>query len=329
VRSLLFSGLITILLVLPACGQAESVTVAEGPEPDDPVVARINDFELRQSQLDQELAFERATYLLTTGRELTRPDPEEKLERLVTSVLIDQQALEAGISSSDEEITAALEAFVQERNSSVEALEAALVRQRSTLADFRENIARTVRVEKYLSEVVLAGAETADQQQEQLAAWLGNIQDSAEVELLYEPPAAAPVIDAAAPDFTLTNLDGEEVSLSDFRGRPVIVNFWATWCVPCRREMPAFQRAFEAYQADDLVILALDVEENAAQVEPFVEELGLTFEVLYDSQGEVNDTYQVTGLPRTVFIDRQGVIRHIQVGEVQEVLLKGFLDRIL
>jgi peroxiredoxin len=180
-----------------------------------------------------------------------------------------------------------------------------------------------------LSEVVLAEADTAAQQQEQLAAWLGNIQDSAEVEILYEPPSAAPVIGAIAPDFTLTNLVGEEVSLSDFRGRPVVVNFWATWCVPCRREMPAFQRAFEAYQADDLVILALDLEETAAQVEPFVEELGLTFEVLYDSQGEVNDTYQVTGLPRTVFIDRQGVIRHIQVGEVQEVLLEGFLDRIL
>ena len=266
---------------------------------------------------------------MTTGRELTRQDPEEKLERLTTSLFIDQEALNAGIKASEEEVMTALTTFVEERSGTVEQLEGALRSQGLTLADFTETVvARTVRTEKYLAEVVLAGAETPAEQQEKLKTWLAEVEQNASIEILYEPPAEAPVLGAIAPDFTLTNLDGESVTLSQFRGQPVVVNFWATWCVPCRREMPAFQKAFDAGQEDELVILALNLEEDASLVEPFVEEFGLTFEILYDSDGAVNKLYRVTGLPRTIFVDRQGVIQNIQVGEVQETLLQGYLDTI-
>lgn len=93
--------------------------------------------------------------------------------------------------------------------------------------------------------------------------------------------------------------------------------------------MPAFQRAFEQHQAEGLVILAINLEENDDLVEPFVNKFGLSFEILYDRDGAINKRYLVSGLPRTVFIDSQGVIQHIQVGEVQEVLLQEFLKRIL
>ena len=328
-------GLIVILVMLAACAGPDTTLTSATPslvdqsETGDPVVARIDDLEISQSQLDRELAFDRAVHYLTTGRELTTQNALEKLERLTTTWLIDEQAKKAGIVVTEEEITAALETFAQERNSSIAALETALLRQGYTLEDFKASIARTIRTEKYLSQVVLAGAETPAQQKEHLVAWVTNLKDKASIEILYEPPKEAPLVGAVAPDFTLLNLNGEAVTLSQFRGQPVVVNFWATWCVPCRREMPAFQEAFEAHQDEGLVILALDLEEDAALVEPFVEEFGLTFEILYDSQGAVNKTYQVTGLPRTVFIDRQGVIQHIQVGEVQEVLLQGFLGRIL
>ncbi len=330
-QKLYLTGLAVLLIILSACaGQNNVSETASQTEPIDPVVARINDLEFTQTQLDRELAFDRAVYLLTTGRELTQQDPQEKLDRLTTSLLIDQQAQEAGITVSEAEITTALTAFVEERNSSVEGLEAALRGQGQTLDDFRENVvARTVRAEKYLMTAVLAGAETQAEQQEKLAAWLTDIQNNAKVEILYKPPAEAPTVGAIAPDFSLTNLEGETVTLSQFRGRPVVINFWATWCIPCRREMPAFQEALEAHRDQDLVILAINLEEEASRVEPFVEELGLSFEILYDSDGAINKSYQVTGLPRTVFVDRQGVIKYIQVGEVQEVYLQGFLGRIL
>ena len=330
-----YSSRVCLLLIVYFFLVACSSTTAPPPEAeatlleDDPIVLRIGDLSYPESQLSRELAFDRAIALITTGRELTRQDPAEKLERLATTLLIDQQAIAANISVSEQEITQALEAFIEERNSSREAFEAALRGQGYTLADFRENVARTVRIERYLAEIVLAEAETPTQQQEQLVAWLREIQSSVNIEVLYEPPEAAPSVGFVAPDFTLTNLAGEKVTLSQFRGRPVVVNFWATWCVPCRQEMPAFQRAFSTYQDEGLVILALNLEETAPLVEPFVEEFGLTFEILYDNDGAINKTYQVTGLPRTVFIDRQGVIKHIQVGEVQEVVLQGLLDRIL
>ncbi|MEM7343840.1 MAG: redoxin domain-containing protein [Chloroflexota bacterium] len=319
------------MAILSACASQNSgVAPVEQTHPVDPVVIRINAFEFTQSQLDQELAFDRAVHLLTTGQELTQQDPQQKLERLSTGLLIDQQAREAGILADDEIVADALEAFVAERGGTVETLDAALQSQGVTLVNFSEMVvARTVRAEKYLVEVVLADAETPNQQQEKLAAWLAGIEETAEIEILYEPPAEAPRVGAVAPDFTLTNLNGEQVSLSQFRGQPVVVNFWATWCVPCRKEMPTFQQAFEKHQGEGLVILAIDLAEDTSQVEPFVEELGLSYEILYDSDGAINRLYLVNGLPRTLFIDRQGVIQHIQVGEVQEVLLQGFLGRIL
>lgn len=325
------SALMIFIVSLSACtGQTDATKSGSQPEFRDPVVARINDTEFTQSQLEHELAIDRAVHWLTTGQELLRQDPEEKLERLTTALLIDQEARDAGISASEDEVAKTLTVFVEERNVSVEMLENALRAQGLTLDEFTETVvARTVRTEKYITDVVMAGVETPAEQQENLAAWLADIQKNTTVEILYEPPEEAPVLNAVAPDFTLTNLAGEAVSLSQFRGKPVVINFWATWCVPCRREMPAFQQAFETYQADDLVILAINMEEDATLVEPFVDELGLDFEILYDEDGQVTKEYQVTGLPRTLFVDPQGVIRHIQVGEVQDVLLDGFLNRIL
>lgn len=326
--------IVVLLLILPACNGWPAQETGAGSsapgEPADPVVLRINEIDYTQSQLDEELAFDRAIHYVTTGTELTHQDPVAKLDRLSTSFFIDQQAKAAGITVDESETKAALNTFVQERNISITALEAALASQGYSLDEFiQTNVARTARVEKFLNDVILAGAKTQAQQQEKLAAWLDEIKDNNHIEILYKPPEEAPLVGAVAPDFSLTNLNGETITLSQFRGQPVVVNFWATWCVPCRREMPAFQKAFEVHQGQGLVILALNLEEDAALVEPFVDELGLDFEILYDSQGQVRQEYQVTGLPRTLFIDRHGIIKHIQVGEVPEALLNGFLKVIL
>ena len=129
-------------------------------------------------------------------------------------------------------------------------------------------------------------------------------------------------IDEPAPDFALTNLDGETVRLSDFRGKTVVLNFWASWCPPCREEMPDFQELWDERGeggSDDLVMLALDflVQDTMADARKFVEGNGFTFPVLFDTaDGAVADRYRVRGLPATFFIDREGVVRSVNYGPV-------------
>jgi peroxiredoxin len=118
----------------------------------------------------------------------------------------------------------------------------------------------------------------------------------------------------AAPDFTLETLDGKTVSLSDLRGQAVLINFWATWCPPCRAEMPAIQQVYEQYRDQGFTVLAVDLQEGDAQVAAFVEELGLTFPILMDREGTVAGRYQVKALPSTFFVDREGVIQEVTLG---------------
>ena len=122
-----------------------------------------------------------------------------------------------------------------------------------------------------------------------------------------------------APDFALLDLSGNVVRLSDFLGKTVVLNFWASWCPPCRAEMPEFLEAYEQrLPQDDFVILAVDklVEDGKGAVEDFVQEFALTFPVAFDASDEVNQRYGVRGLPSTFFIDRNGVLRSKNLGPV-------------
>ncbi len=119
-----------------------------------------------------------------------------------------------------------------------------------------------------------------------------------------------------APDFTLINLDGEPVSLTDYRGTPVMLNFWASWCGPCRSEMPYFQEVFEdmEWKVVGLEILAVNIGELPATAEGFMVTNGFTFPVLLDMTGEVADMYNVGKIPTTFFIDERGIIISSDVG---------------
>ncbi|MCS6801666.1 MAG: TlpA disulfide reductase family protein [Chloroflexota bacterium] len=144
-----------------------------------------------------------------------------------------------------------------------------------------------------------------------------------------QPASGAPAIGGTAPDFTLPTLDGRSLSLSSLRGRPVVINFWATWCAPCREEMPLLQTAFLRYGATGLTVLAVDVQEGEALVRPFVEEFGLTFPVLLDKNGDVVSRYRVRGLPTTVFVDRAGIIQSVYLGPLDEKTLEDRLKAIV
>ena len=124
---------------------------------------------------------------------------------------------------------------------------------------------------------------------------------------------AAPQRGFLAPDFELPTLDGSSVRLSDLRGKPVIVNFWATWCPPCRAEMPALQQVAQRYEARGLTVLLVNQSEPPAQVRAFLDSLGITLPTLLDN-GSVAFVYRVRGLPTTVFIHPDGRVEDIVTG---------------
>jgi thiol-disulfide isomerase/thioredoxin len=135
----------------------------------------------------------------------------------------------------------------------------------------------------------------------------------------------APTLNETAPDFTLTTLDGVAVSLSSLRGKPVLVNFWATWCPPCRAEMPDLDEVGREQAGTGLTIVAVNLQEEPAQVGGYLRTLGVTGVLpLLDRDGAVFKQYRVSGLPTTVSIDRSGTVRDIHVGPLTK---RGILAR--
>lgn len=117
-----------------------------------------------------------------------------------------------------------------------------------------------------------------------------------------------------AEDFTLKTLKGGTVSLKDYRGRLIFLNFWATWCGPCRAEMPSMQRLWEEFKEEDFVILAIDIQEKSKLVSSFMNERGLSFPVLLDEKGKVARSYGIRGIPTTFFLNPEGEIIGKAVG---------------
>ncbi len=121
-----------------------------------------------------------------------------------------------------------------------------------------------------------------------------------------------------APDFLMTFADDENARLSDWRGQPVVINFWASWCGPCRAEMPGFVNAYQRYEQDGLVILGVNAQESEDKATAFMQEMGMSFPVTLDSRGEIMALYQVRGLPTTFFINAEGRIAGVWAGLLTE-----------
>lgn len=142
-------------------------------------------------------------------------------------------------------------------------------------------------------------------------------------------PAPAPIVGSPAPDFSLANLKGQSITLSELKGKPVLINFWATWCGPCRVEMPAIQTAFEAHKGEGFTVLAVDADEPLADVEKFFSDLNLTFEALLDPDLVVNDQYRIMAYPSSFFVGRDGAIAAFQIGSMTDSQLADNLAKIL
>ena len=126
--------------------------------------------------------------------------------------------------------------------------------------------------------------------------------------------APAPEIGHPAPDFTLLDLEGKQVTLSEFRGKTVFLNFWATWCPHCRAEMPDIEAVYQEYKDEDVVVIGVGTLEPEEEVRQFVQRGGYNWTFVIDTTGEITTTYESAVIPTSFFIDRGGIIQAVKIG---------------
>jgi len=158
----------------------------------------------------------------------------------------------------------------------------------------------------------------ADQGGEYVAVEVGAVSGS-----------GGPLIGEPAPDFVLPDLDGGVLQLSDLRGKVVLVNLWATWCVPCRAEIPGLIRMYEQYRDRGFELLAVDYQESPEKVGQFVDEWGMSYLNVVDSDSSVVRQYRLTGIPESFFVDRDGVLRDLRIGNMEESFVACVVEALL
>lgn len=132
--------------------------------------------------------------------------------------------------------------------------------------------------------------------------------------ILKSPAGTGVKVGQQAPGFTLTSLEGRAVNLSDYRGQVVLLDFWATWCGPCRAELPYLQTLQSQYRAQGFAVVAVSVDADASAVAPFLRANRLALVALLDPRNEVGRLYRVNSIPRTFVLDRRGIVRHDHTG---------------
>jgi cytochrome c biogenesis protein CcmG/thiol:disulfide interchange protein DsbE len=129
-----------------------------------------------------------------------------------------------------------------------------------------------------------------------------------------------------APNFTFPDLNGQQVILSDLRGKVVLINIWATWCPPCRKEMPSMQKLFERFKGENFEILAVSIDSTGREaVAPFMRTMNLTFPALLDPKEDIRSLYGVTGVPESFIIDKEGIVVEKIIGPIDWATPKAFL----
>lgn len=132
--------------------------------------------------------------------------------------------------------------------------------------------------------------------------------------LFFTSGAMAGAVKGAAPDFTLKSMGGKNLKLSEYRGQVVMINFWASWCGPCRQEMPHLDKLYQRYSSLGFTILGVNVEENSKPAQDILNKSPVSFPVLFDTRNEVSKLYNVVAMPSTVLVDRNGNMRYLHKG---------------
>lgn len=320
----MIGGLLFLLIksgVLPPLTQAETL-----PQ----VMATVNGVAITRETVEKEITISRFNVASPlpplTGADLDRAT-EEALNQLITRQVMLQAASRQNFVLNEALIEGRVELLFGAKGD--QALDDALRQVGITRADLTWWVREITTVEEFTVEMIMAGAAPEERQQA-YNDWL-NAQRAAATVKTYghgEEQNLLALIGEPAPEFTLTNLVGQPVALSDYRGQVVLVNFWATWCPSCLSELPDYEQIYQQHggSAGDFVILGVNLQEGQTQVEDYATGLGLTFPVLLDEDGRVTTRqYQVTGMPGSFIIDRQGLIVYRHVGPLSAETLQAKL----
>jgi peroxiredoxin len=321
---------------------APTPTPSPTEAPQGPVVAVVNNDPISQDE------WLKATALDQAMNELAKQPPttaEATLDRLINERLVLEaaQAQKAPLSGDEAQALARVAALQHAWGADDATLDRALASAGLTRPIFVAEIQRLLAVEAYLKQVSATQDATqwlaAQRARAHVSLYVDLASAAVEVSALPTatptasalPAAASPTAAAAttlttsalpvgssegqlAPDFTLNTSEGKTVKLSRLRGQPVVINFWATWCAICRGELPALESAYTTYHDQGVTLLGVDVREDAATVQPFAAQNGMTFPLPLDADGAVSDLYQVRGIPTTLFVDASGVVRVRHLG---------------
>ncbi|MFQ5341691.1 MAG: redoxin domain-containing protein [Anaerolineae bacterium] len=299
----------------------------------DKPVAIVNSEPITESQLEREVGIGRVLYPLLQG--VPVGDDPQTLERMRTdllSSLIDERLLvqaagDAGLTLEDTALDTRLAGLLSRMGLAEADLADMLASVGVTMDDLRASLRSTMLAEKFVADSPAPAGVSGKSAYER---WARALQQEANIEIVMEEAKGRTVkLNQPAPGFTLRTPDDDTISLSDFAGQPVLINFWATWCPPCRYEMPFLQAAYDKYKDQSFVVLAVDIQETAEVVKPFLQELGLTFPVAMDRSGAVSSAYRIQAIPTSIFVDRQGVVVDIHRGALTPEVLQGYLDKLI
>ncbi|WNC17204.1 thiol-disulfide oxidoreductase ResA [Brevibacillus brevis] len=136
-------------------------------------------------------------------------------------------------------------------------------------------------------------------------------------------------VGSAAPNFSLQQLNGPEMALGDLKGKGVVLNFWGTWCEPCKKELPALQQQYNQFKDKGLVVIGVNIGESPVAVEPFVKQFGVNFPILLDSDSQITKLYRIGPIPTTYFISPDGDVEEIFIGQLNEAMIAEKVTKIL
>lgn len=252
----------------------------------------------------------------------------ELLSQVIDQWLLFQASERAGIAVTDADTAADLPRMLGQYGLDPAALQQRVLATGITAAELQAWSRRQVANGRYLQSPAaqaLTGGLAADP--DRVAAAL---QQTADVVLYLGGESVRPARQGApAPALSLPTLDGGTLTLADLKGKPVVLNFWATWCGPCKIEMPLFINAYDTYK-DRLEMIGVNVQEQAGPVQAFVGQYGISFPVVLDADGQVSTIYQVRALPTTIFIDANGTVMAMHRGAIlSRPDLQPYLDRIM
>ncbi len=314
--------------------QTPAVTATSGPSvPSSPgvpapfddlpnVVATVNGDPITREQLTQLIRINQAVYPLTNGGDL--PIDSTSLQQMRTS-LLDQivnsrlqlrQAKLDGVVAADADVEKDLAAFQSNYGMDQGKLQASLSRYGLSVDDLRNWIRDSSTVNKW---VVIKSQEAAKQGKPfSVESWLNDQLVTADIQFNMKGGGGGqPLrVGEVPPDFTLKDLNGKTWTVSELKGKPVVLNFWATWCAPCKFEMPALESVYQKYKDKGLVVLAVDIktDNGEAAVRKYQQELGMSFPIVMDSTGETENNYRVRAYPTSFFIGKDGKLREVKRG---------------